>query len=354
MKNYLDLLREVIENGIESTDRTGTGTKSIFGASLRFDLSKGFPLLTTKKMYTKAIFHELIWMLKGHTNIKYLVNNDVHIWSQDAYRYYKEVCDLQASYIKRYNDKTLSPSASNYVGRFLKIYKKTKLSTNSILPPNLSFEEFIEGVKASKSYSVLSLDIKGDDITNTKYTLGDLGNVYGAQWRSIQVPYSLFKIDQINVVIEAIKAYPTSRRHLISAWNVSELSTMALPPCHYSFQFYSRNNKLSLLFNMRSTDICLGLPFNIASYGALLHIIARLTNHEVGELIFNGGDVHIYNNHLEGALEQLKRSPMELCQFKLSDRIKEGFDIDKIEYSDFEIVGYDSHPTIKFPLSVGL
>lgn len=268
MRNYLELLQDILTNGKPKGDRTGTGTLSVFGRQLRWDLSEGFPLITTKKIHLPSVVHELLWFLSGNTNIKYLQDNGVKIWGAWADEY------------------------------------------------------------------------------------GNLGPVYGAQWRSWPLPESDMwgtEIDQINEVIESIQTDPDSRRHLVSAWNVAELQHMKLPPCHYSFQFYVEDGKLSCMFNMRSTDVFLGLPFNIASYALLTHMIAKQCDLGVGELIYSGGDVHIYNNHIEQVKEQLTREPYPLPQLRIKRKPES---IDDYVYEDFEFIGYKHHPAIKAPVSV--
>ena len=263
MKQYIEMCQHILNNGVDRDDRTGTGTRSVFGYQLRFDLQKGFPLMTTKKVYWKAIVYELLWFLKGDTNIKYLNDNDVHIWDEWA-------------------DEN-----------------------------------------------------------------GDLGNVYGHQWRSWEGKDGT--IDQISNVIEQIKENPNSRRLIVNAWNVGDLDQMALPPCHLLFQFYVADNKLSCQLYQRSCDTFLGVPFNIASYSLLTHMIAQVTGLEVGDFIWSGGDVHIYHNHFEQIKEQLSREPKSLPQLKLNSKIK---DIFAFDYEDIELLGYDPHPAIKGKISV--
>ena len=264
MQQYHDLLRHVLNNGQEKHDRTGTGTLSCFGYQMRFDLSTGFPLVTTKKVHLKSIIHELLWFLRGDTNIKYLVENGVSIWNEWA-------------------------------------------------NPN-----------------------------------GELGPVYGKQWRSWQGVNGEV-IDQISWVIDEIKSNPDSRRLIVSAWNVGELSQMALAPCHAFFQFYVNNGKLSCQLYQRSADVFLGVPFNIASYAILTMMIAQVCNLEVGEFIHSFGDVHIYSNHLEQVNLQLSRTPKALPWLKINPAIKSIFDF---EYSDFELIGYEADPAIKAPVAV--
>lgn len=264
MRSYLDLLQDVLGNGVQKEDRTGTGTISVFGRQLRFDLSEGFPLVTTKKFHLRSIIHELLWFLSGDTNIRYLQENGVTIWDEWA-------------------DEN-----------------------------------------------------------------GDLGQVYGSQWRTWPAPDGR-RIDQISQVIEQIKSNPDSRRHLVSAWNVAEIEEMALPPCHYAFQFYVADGKLSCMFTMRSVDTFLGLPFNIASYALLTHMVAEQCGLKPGELIWSGGDVHIYSNHIEQVKLQLTREPYPLPQLIIKRKPDSIFDY---RYEDFEIVNYQCHPRIKAPIAV--
>jgi len=348
-KQYLNLLKDILDNGIEKQDRTGTGTISIFGRQIRHDMSKGFPLLTTKKMAWKQIVTELLWFLRGDTNIKYLVDNDCHIWDGDAYK----------NYISKTNE---------YKGNW----------------PD-TMEEFINKIKT-------------DDEFAKKW--GDLGPVYGKQWREWskfkqyegEKTIDVYQIDQIKNLINDLKTNPDSRRLMVNAWNVGELDQMTLPPCHYGFQVYTRELSLderkqifedrgyvcdvwpfngdwhgeydgfgiprraiSLMWNQRSVDTFLGLPFNIASYGLLLEIIAKEVNMVPDELIGNLGDVHLYKNHIEQAKEQLTREPMKLPTLKIVN----GLDIINIKdgkqdrFGRFEtwIEDYQSHPPIKAPLN---
>ncbi len=264
MTNYLELLRHIKENGTDKTDRTGTGTRSVFGYQMRFDLSQGFPLVTTKKLHLKSIIYELLWFLKGDTNIKYLKDNGVSIWDEWA-------------------DEN-----------------------------------------------------------------GDLGPVYGAQWRSWQGANGK-TIDQITEVIDQIKKNPDSRRLIVSAWNMAEIPNMALAPCHAMFQFYVVEGKLSLQLYQRSADVFLGVPFNIASYALLLMMVAQVCDLEVGEFVHTFGDVHIYNNHFEQVEKQLSREPKSLPTMKLNPNIKNIFDFD---FDDFTLENYDPHPGIKAPVAV--
>ncbi len=264
MKQYLDLLNRIKTEGAVKTDRTGTGTKSVFGHQMRFDMSEGFPLLTTKKLHLKSIIHELLWFLAGDTNVKYLQDNGVRIWNEWA-------------------DEN-----------------------------------------------------------------GELGPVYGHQWRSWP-NYRGGTIDQISQVVELIKNHPDSRRMLVTAWNPAEIDQMALPPCHCLFQFYVADNKLSLQLYQRSADTFLGVPFNIASYALLLQMMAQVCGLECGEFIHTTGDTHLYLNHLEQAELQLSREPRKLPKMIINPEVKSIFDF---KYEDFQLVDYDPHPHIKAEVSV--
>lgn len=264
MKQYLDLLRHIREHGTMKSDRTGTGTQSIFGHQMRFDLSKGFPLLTTKKVHLKSIIYELLWFIAGDTNIKYLKDHGVSIWDEWA-------------------DEN-----------------------------------------------------------------GDLGPVYGHQWRSWPT-HDGRTIDQLSNVINQIKNSPDSRRMIVSAWNVAEVEKMALPPCHSLFQFYVADGKLSCQLYQRSADVFLGVPFNIASYALLTMMIAQVCGLEPGEFVHTTGDTHIYTNHFEQVELQLSREPRALPTMKINPEVKDIFDF---KYEDFELVGYDPHPRISAPVAV--
>lgn len=264
MKQYIDLLQHVLNHGIEKTDRTGTGTISVFGYQMRVDLNEGFPLLTTKKMHLKSIIYELLWFLKGDTNIRYLNDHSVNIWNEWA----------------------------------------------------------------------------DED--------GNLGHIYGYQWRNWP-SYQGEPIDQIAAVIRSIQENPSSRRHLVSAWNVADLENMALPPCHLLFQFYVANNTLSCQLYQRSADIFLGVPFNIASYSLLLMMVAQVTGLKPGDFIHTFGDAHIYKNHIEQVHTQLKREPRKLPVMKMNPQIRNIFDF---TYDDFILEHYDPHPHIKGEISV--
>ena len=297
MKQYLDLLRRIKDEGVVKSDRTGTGTKSVFGHQMRFDLSEGFPLLTTKKVFLKGVIHELLWFLSGDTNIKYLVENGVHIWDNDAYRYYNELC------IK-----------------------------HGVLP--VSREDFLAAAG-------IESPIEG-------YRFGDLNHVYGYQWRHWDKSEEGSFVDQVAQVIETIKHNPDSRRMIVSAWNVAEVEDMALPPCHVLFQFYVADGRLSCQLYQRSADTFLGVPFNIASYALLTMMIAQVCGLKAGEFVHTLGDTHLYLNHLEQVDEQLSREPRSLPTMHLNPEVKSVFDF---RYEDFTLEGYDPHPTIKAPMS---
>jgi thymidylate synthase len=264
MHQYHELLQKILNEGVPKTDRTGTGTKSIFGYQMRFDLAQGFPLVTTKKLHTKSIVHELLWFLQGETNIKYLKDNGVSIWDKWA-------------------------------------------DAN-----------------------------------------GNLGKVYGYQWRSWETPNGQ-SIDQISQVINQIKSNPDSRRLIVSAWNVADINTMALPPCHVLFQFYVAEGKLSCMLYQRSADVFLGVPFNIASYALLTHMVAQVCSLQVGEFVHTLGDAHLYLNHLEQAHLQLSREPKPLPTLQLNPAVK---DIFAFTYEDIQFLNYGPHPAIKAKVAV--
>lgn len=295
MRQYLDLLDKICREGVVRDDRTGTGTRGIFGYQMRFNLSEGFPLLTTKRVFLKGVIHELLWFLKGDTNIKYLVDNGVHIWDSDAYRYYNELCVKHG---------VLPVDMDTFLGA-------------------LGVESPIEG-----------------------YKFGDLNHVYGYQWRSWPKANGE-SIDQIKEVIETIKKNPSSRRMIVSAWNVADVGSMALPPCHTMFQFFVAEGKLSCQLYQRSGDVFLGVPFNIASYALMTMMIAKECGLEAGEFIHTLGDAHLYLNHLDQAAEQLSRDTRALPRMILADRDS----IFDYTYDDFTLEGYNPHPAIKAPLS---
>ena len=342
-KQYFNLVEHILKNGVKKSDRTGTGTLSVFDYSMRFNMSEGFPILTSKKMFIKGVIHELIWFLKGDTNIKYLVDNDVHIWDGDAY----------------------------------KNYEKYAMS-NSYGVDVLSMDEFIH-------------EIKTDDEFAKKW--GELGPVYGKQWRnwvgqnqtakgSLSASTTFGYIDQIANLINDLKTNPDSRRLMVSAWNVSDLDQMVLPPCHYGFQCYTQEmslfdrkkwwcdsigksihyaedltdfeldnmnvpkRKLSLKWTQRSCDLFLGVPFNIASYGLLLHLLSKEVNMVPGDLVFSGGDVHLYLDHVDVAKQQLNSQTFELPKLLLNNT-----SLFNLKYDDIQIIGYQSDKPLKANLS---
>ena len=357
-KDYQQLLQDIIEFGVDKNDRTGTGTRSLFGYTIRHNMKNGFPLLTTKKMAWKTMVTELLWFLRGDTNIKFLIENGCHIWDGDAYK----------NYLKQYK----------IIAKDLNEWQKENM-------PPLTQEQFINAIKT-------------DDEFAKKW--GELGPIYGKQWRSWgDGGYSTWtdendkvmhkhrtdypQVDQIANLINDLKTNPDSRRLMVNAWNVGELDQMVLPPCHYGFQVYTReltykerknlckiservypngewmdeNNiptrAISLMWNQRSVDTFLGLPFNIASYGLLLEIIAKEVNMVPDQLIGNLGDVHLYLNHIEQAKEQIEREPFELPKLKINFDIvhKDWECLPHYTVSDFIVENYQSHPSIKAPLS---
>ena len=338
--DYLKLLHDIMVNGVTKSDRTGTGTKSVFGRQIRHDMKIGFPLLTTKKMAWKSIVTELIWFLRGDTNIKYLLDNGCNIWTGDAF------------------------------GNYLRTYKGNFV---------MDEEEFVNAIKNAPEFA-------------ERY--GDLGPIYGKQWRAWSFPEVngyFGPIDQIKILVQSLKTNPDSRRLMVNAWNVGELHEMTLPPCHYGFQVYTRElsfderwslyskkpydgnllaisntldylddkniptRSISLMWNQRSVDTPLGLPFNIASYALLLELLAMEVNMVPDQLIGNLGDCHIYLNQTDGVKEQLTRSPLPLGKLVINDEFWNPdvavFDQQDMRPEDFRVDGYESHPTIKFPLS---
>lgn len=288
MKQYLTLIEEVLENGKAKGDRTGTGTISYFGTQRRYDLTKGFPLLTTKKVHWPSVVHELLWFIAGDTNIEYLVKNGVRIWNEWPFELFKKSED----------------------------YKGEDMKT------------FVELVKTDPTFA-------------KKW--GELGPVYGKQWRDF------FGKDQLKDVIEGIKKDPNGRRHIVSAWNPAQIKDMALPPCHAFFQFYVNGDELSLQLYQRSADVFLGVPFNIASYSLLLLMVAQITGLKAKEFIHTTGDTHIYKNHIDQVNEQISRTPKTLPQVVLNKDIKDLF---AFTADDIELVNYDPHPLIKGKVAV--
>jgi thymidylate synthase len=301
-EQYLALLQDILKNGKFKDDRTKTGTKSVFGRQLRYDLSKGFPLLTTKKMFLKAVIYELLWFLRGESNIKYLIDNGVHIWDEWPYKYYKT--------------------------------QNLKLKNKHILTQ----EEYVEKVRTDKSFA---------------RRWADLGPVYGVQWRKWRKAGSKKEVDQVKQLIKDIKKTPYSRRLIVTAWNPGEIEEIVkregLPPCHTLFQFYVNDGKISVQLYQRSADVFLGVPFNIASYALLLMMIAQVTGLRPGEFVHTFGDVHIYSNHIKQVKEQLKRKPKKLPKMIINPRVK---DINKFKFEDFTLEDYNPYPPIKAPVAV--
>ncbi len=315
-KVYLEMCQSILDKGIFKEDRTGVGTYSLFGYQLRFNLSEGFPLLTTKRVPFKLIASELLWFLKGDTNLRYLLQNNNHIWDEWGFQKWVTSKDYNGPDMTNFGIRSTQDEAFN------KIYQEQmKWYQDKVLTDDTFAEAY-----------------------------GDLGNVYGKQWRHWEGGNGKV-YDQIQWVINEIKHNPNSRRLLVNAWDVASVyeGLMQLPPCHFCFQFYVLDGKLSCLFNMRSNDVFLGLPFNIASYALLTHLIAHECDLEVGDLVYTGADVHLYANHLEQIKEQLARTPRELPTLKLNPAIRSVFDFN---LEDLELVGYNPHPAIKAPVAV--
>ena len=386
-KDYQDLLRDILENGTTKKDRTGTGTLSVFGRQLRHDFRDGFPLLTTKRMAFKQIVTELIWFLRGDTNIKFLVDNGCHIWDGDAYKNWCRQFEVDPNnfdaeeLVKGHGDQCWGYPILDHVKPTSKEYKRGQINA------------YLEG-KAEKPFFYLTQEefinkIKTDDEFAKKW--GDLGSIYGKQWRSwgkktvvaFGVEHWIKGTDQIENLINDLKTNPDSRRLMVSAWNVGELDQMVLPPCHYGFQVYTRElvieervkwaydrklidyvtmveskeldklniptKAISLMWSQRSCDFPLGIPANIMSYAILLMMLAKQVNMIPEELIGNFGDCHIYLNQIDGVKEQLTREPYPLPSVKLSDKVVN--DLSEYTYQDIILENYQSHPKIYFPLS---
>lgn len=317
MKNelaYLHLCEQILANGSKKEDRTNTGTFSMFGKQIRFNLQAGFPLLTTKHVPFRLVASELLWFLRGDTNIRYLLEHNNNIWNEWAFKKWVE------------SDEYDGPNMDNF---------------GNLSQVDTNFKQIYEEQMTSFKEKILH-----DDDFAKKY--GDLGFVYGKQWRHWKTSTNE-TIDQITDVIEAIKTNPHSRRLIVSAWNPEDIPNMALPPCHTLFQFYVEDGKLSCQLYQRSADLFLGVPFNIASYALLTHLIAHECGLEVGEFIHTFGDVHIYSNHIEQVSLQISRSPRTLPKLRIKSDKKSIFDY---SLDDFDIIGYDPHPPIKAPVAV--
>ncbi len=301
MKQYLDLMQYILDHGVDKSDRTGTGTRSVFGYQMRFNLEEGFPLVTTKKTHLKSIIHELLWFVQGDTNIRYLVQNGVNIWNDWPFQSYLKQNDLEEKYPK-----------------YSEVWK-------------VHMKEFVTRIKEEEGFA-------------RQY--GELGPVYGHQWRNFE------GVDQISGVVEDIKTKPDSRRLLVSAWNPKDIPVMAksgLPPCHSLFQFYVAEGKLSCQLYQRSADVFLGVPFNIASYALLTMMIAQVCGLGLGDFVHTFGDAHLYSNHFEQAKLQLSREPRPLPQMKLNPTVTDLF---SFQFDDFTLEDYHPHPAIRAVVAV--
>ncbi|ELY8694917.1 thymidylate synthase [Listeria monocytogenes] len=314
MKQYLDLEKYVLENGTQKGDRTGTGTISTFGYQMRFDLQEGFPIMTTKRVPFKLVVSELLWFLHGDTNIRYLLQHNNNIWNEWAFERFVKSDDYKGEDMTDFGLRAERDPA------FKEVYQA-------------EMEKFKTRILEDEAFA-------------NKY--GELGNIYGKQWRGWKTSQGE-TIDQLADLIEMIKTNPNSRRLIVSAWNPEDIPNMALPPCHSLFQFYVADGKLSCQLYQRSADIFLGVPFNIASYALLTHLIAREVGLDVGEFIHTMGDAHLYNNHIEQVKEQLSRTPHKLPKLVLSDKPATIFDFD---VADISLDGYNPDPAIKAPISV--
>lgn len=305
MRQYQDLLEHIMKTGTDKSDRTGVGTRSVFGYQMRFDLSKGFPLLTTKKVPFRLIAEELLWFINGDTQLRSLALKNVHIWDEWPYK----------AYLIRNNQAVPKTGSDEW---------------------NAGIKEFISRIKTDEAFAA---------------EYGDLGPVYGYQWRHWPTPGGQ-EIDQLRDVVEQIKQNPNSRRLIVSAWNPADIEEMAkagLPPCHCLFQFYVADGKLSCQLYQRSCDTFLGVPFNIASYSLLVMMIAQVTGLKPGEFVWTGGDVHLYSNHFEQVKEQLSREPRALPTLRINPEVKDLF---AFTFEDFTLEGYDPHPPISAPIAV--
>ncbi len=403
-EKYISLLRDVIDNGVWKNTRSGR-VKSVFGRTLRFDLKEGFPLLTTKKVYTKGIIHELLWFISGNTNIKYLVDNNVHIWDDDAFRWFKTLDFKRIGRKEPYIDEDDNKEHIDVIGYYKLDYRIFDLDEDidcsyTLVKDNdfeneepifidefiktLTKEKFVEFIKNNTSLHRYDIHAGRKVSDRNIYKFGDLGEVYGKQWRS----FGISNRDQLQNIIDTLKTNPDDRRMVMTAWNPDVLEYIALPACHILVQVYTRklsknerlewlqkhsdnkwNDKqmttdeildelkvpereLSLSWYQRSVDCGCGLPFNIASYSCLIHMLCQICNMTPGELTFFGGDCHIYENHFEGIKEQLSRDATKYPSpiLKLNSEIH---NINDFKYSDIQIIDYQSYPPIKLPLNVG-